>query len=159
MNRRVVSSILFALALSLAIGAVWWYDIPPRGMFHLSDNTFYLMLLGATVLFFAQWKVSNDVWLAIRKWFADHIWSIGFALAVMLLVHSFLFFRLYDRSYKRFYLLHQDITSLDAEIGGIASEIDEIQRELEEVKDNIKSVESDIYFLKPKGSRLQGLGW
>ena len=174
-QKFVLGLIVFIVASLLPLYAISRYTGVGLAKFDegILDTTFHVLLIISLLMFYAQWKICPDIWIHIRFWFADHVWSIMFGLTVVLIIHSLLFVRLYPREFARYRTLRSNIIdckdkldSLEEAVknidvsGNVSDVIDTLDSMKKDIK-NMRDVVDDIqYRLQQSGELKNGNhGW
>lgn len=139
-TRQFLGIIVFIIAVGAFLFAVWKYDISSPKVLkkQMTDLAFHSWLLLSISLFYAQWKISQNTWLSIRKWFAKHIWSIMFATILLLSIQFLMFLRWYNRDYNRFRRLLSEIQDVESSISEVKDKIEEVDRAIDESRQEHK---------------------
>ncbi len=152
-EKFITGLVIFVVACLLPLFAVWRYTrfgLTAKD-FHISATVFHLLLIGDLVLFYVQWKICPEIWYYIRNWFYDHVWAIMFALTIIVVVQSLLFFRLYDQSGLRHRHLIENVRTVISNQEDMEDNIRhrEILDAIEELRNALEKLKSDQERLNP----------
>ena len=147
--RLVAGILIFIISCALIMFAVWRYTgfALPLKSFRISATSFHVIILVSIGLIYAQWKICPEVWLGIRQWFCNHIWSIMFCIAIMIIFQALLFCRFYERDARFYKRLKSDMYDISYEVDNLKEKIemlDEIKQSIDDIDGGMKKLKQAI---------------